>query len=137
MSKLKGVKAAKTSKLPKKRDAIANYGSLSKQELKIMQLMVQGLHHKKIEDQLNIAYETFKTHRKNIFNKLKIKNIVQLTQLALEHNFVKKLAPRQTLVFMEITERQRKQLAHLSGKKRMSIKQYCEAEIGKHLKAAR
>lgn len=118
MKKKSKVKAAKAPRPPKKRDAIANYGLLSKQELKIMQMMVQGMHHKKIEELLDIAYETFKTHRKNIFTKLKLKNIVQLTQLALEQNFVKKLPARQTMVFIEISDNQRKKLAALWVKRK-------------------
>lgn len=126
---------ASKRKAPKKGEALANKGLLTRQEQKIMQLIVQGAGHNEIMKQLKIAYETFKTHRKNILAKLKVKNVVQLAQMALQQNLAKRTPVKRTLIFIEITDKDRKKLADLSAKKDMAIKQYCEALITKHLKS--
>jgi DNA-binding NarL/FixJ family response regulator len=56
---------------------------LSPREIEIAQLIIEGLKNKDIAEQLNIAYETVKTHRKNIFRKLQINHVSQLIHLDL------------------------------------------------------
>jgi len=56
--------------------------SLSKREKEILQLIVKGHTDKEIGRKLNISYYTADTHRKNIINKLKVKNTACLAFLA-------------------------------------------------------
>jgi len=56
--------------------------SLSKREKEILQLIVKGHTDKEIGRRLNISYYTADTHRKNIINKLKVKNTACLAFLA-------------------------------------------------------
>ncbi|UZR96946.1 response regulator transcription factor [Chondrinema litorale] len=58
------------------------FSSLSKREKEIMQLFARGLNNKEIGDKLFISKLTVDTHRKNIFNKLKIKSFNELFKLA-------------------------------------------------------
>jgi len=58
--------------------------ALSCREKEIIQLIKLGLKNKEIAKQLKLAYETVKTHRKNIFRKLKINNVSQLIHLELK-----------------------------------------------------
>jgi len=52
--------------------------SLSKREKEILKLVVQGYTDKEVACELNISSHTAITHRKNIINKLKVKNTASL-----------------------------------------------------------
>lgn len=56
--------------------------SLSKIEIEILRLIVKGFTDKEIGVELNISYYTADTHRKNIINKLKVKNTACLAYFA-------------------------------------------------------
>lgn len=51
---------------------------LTKREIEITYLIIDGLKNKKIAEHLNLSYETVKTHRKNIFRKLQVQNATEL-----------------------------------------------------------
>ncbi|MCZ4694029.1 response regulator transcription factor [Ancylomarina euxinus] len=56
--------------------------SLSKREMEILNLIIRGFTDKEIGVELNISYYTADTHRKNIINKLKVKNTACLAYFA-------------------------------------------------------
>ena len=56
--------------------------SLSKREMEILRLIVKGFTDKEIGKELHISYYTVDTHRKNIINKLKVKNTACLAYFA-------------------------------------------------------
>jgi DNA-binding NarL/FixJ family response regulator len=58
---------------------------LTNRECEVMQLIVDGVGHKKIESMLEISYETFRTHHKAILTKLNLENDVLLTKFAIQH----------------------------------------------------
>jgi LuxR family transcriptional regulator, maltose regulon positive regulatory protein len=55
-------------------------GSLTKQELKIVQMLEKGLSNKQIAEQTQVSVETVKSHLKNIFKKLEVNNRWQALQ---------------------------------------------------------
>jgi DNA-binding NarL/FixJ family response regulator len=58
---------------------------LSTRELEVCQLFSEGVSTKKIAFKLNLSIKTVETHRKNIFNKLDIDNIADLTKYAVRN----------------------------------------------------
>ncbi len=60
---------------------------LSRQERKIMQCLLLGLINSQIADQLYISVNTVQTHRKNLYKKLKVHSIQELTALSYRHDF--------------------------------------------------
>lgn len=56
--------------------------TLSKREVEILKLIVKGFTDKEIGLELNISYYTADTHRKNIINKLQVKNTACLAYTA-------------------------------------------------------
>jgi DNA-binding NarL/FixJ family response regulator len=56
--------------------------SLSKREMEILRLIIKGFTDKEIGKELHISYYTADTHRKNIINKLKVKNTACLAFMA-------------------------------------------------------
>ena len=59
------------------------YGSLSKREREVFQMIAEGCSTKQISDILCISPSTVKTHRANIIEKLKLDHISQLIQFAI------------------------------------------------------
>ena len=59
---------------------------LTKRELELMQLIITGKEIAEIKQALSISYETLRFHRNNLLQKMGVKNDVQLTRFALEHN---------------------------------------------------
>lgn len=57
--------------------------TLTKQEVRIFQLIAKGNQTKEIAAQLFISSHTVNVHRKNIYRKLKINSIAQLVKLSL------------------------------------------------------
>lgn len=64
--------------------------SLSQREIEIVQLTARGLVAKQIADALNISTHTVYTHRKNILQKLKVKNASELVLLAVNKGWVER-----------------------------------------------
>ena len=65
------------------KSAIVN--SLTEREKEIIQLIVQELTSQEIADKLFISKKTVDTHRKNLLQKIDVKNIVGLIKFAYEH----------------------------------------------------
>lgn len=64
------------------------HDSITKRELEVLQLIVEGYSSKLIADKLNISPRTVDTHRGNIMQKLNIPNAAGLVRYAMEHNLV-------------------------------------------------
>lgn len=63
-------------------------GSITNRELEIIRLICDGFNSKEISSKLFISFNTVETHRKRIFQKLKIKNSIALIRFALKHDLV-------------------------------------------------
>lgn len=63
-------------------DELELISTLTKREVEILKLIVKGFTNKKIGFELNISYYTADTHRKNIINKLHVKNTASLAYTA-------------------------------------------------------
>ncbi len=63
--------------------------SLSEREIEIIKLISDGCTNKEIADQLFLSTHTVNTHRKNIMNKLGIKNTAGIVIYAVKENIVK------------------------------------------------
>jgi DNA-binding CsgD family transcriptional regulator len=61
---------------------------LSKREIEILKLLVQGLNSRQIAERLIISYYTVRTHRKNILEKLGKKNTAELISYALYNSLI-------------------------------------------------
>lgn len=62
--------------------------SLTSTEKEIVQLLAQGKSTKEIADERCLSYHTVITHRKNIFRKMEVNTVHELTKLALKHGLV-------------------------------------------------
>ncbi len=67
-------------------DLISPINSLTKRELQIAELYAEGYGNLEISNTLNIKQNTVSTIKKNIFEKLKIENIVELVDLIKTHH---------------------------------------------------
>lgn len=63
---------------------------LTKREAEILEYIGQGLTMKKIGKQLHISPHTIITHKKNLFDKFRVNNLVRLAVLAERYNLIKK-----------------------------------------------
>lgn len=71
-------------------DALGCAGvSLSEREIEIIKLISDGSTNKEIADQLFLSTHTVNTHRKNIMNKLGIKNTAGIVIYAVKENIIK------------------------------------------------
>lgn len=61
---------------------------LTKREKEILVLIASGLTDKEIAEKVFLSPLTIITHRKNILSKLGLKNKVELTRFAIEHNLI-------------------------------------------------
>ena len=61
---------------------------LSRREIEVMSLIVQGYINKEVADLLHIGLSTVITHRKNIMEKLGLKSVSALTSYAVTHGYV-------------------------------------------------
>ncbi|TND00512.1 MAG: LuxR family transcriptional regulator [Bacteroidetes bacterium] len=61
---------------------------LTRREKEILSLIAQGLTDKEIAEKVHLSSLTIISHRKNILGKLGLKNKVELTRFAIEHNLV-------------------------------------------------
>lgn len=57
-------------------------------EKHIIQLLAKGYSSKEIAEKLSISYYTIETHRKNLIRKFNVKNITELTCLAMANNWI-------------------------------------------------
>ena len=64
------------------------FKSLSKRELEVLGLMIQGLKVADISDKLCLSPKTISTYRYRLFGKLSVTNDVELTKLAMQHGFL-------------------------------------------------
>jgi len=62
-------------------DPFRKISQLSKRETEIMHILLENKTNKEISDQLNIGVETVITHRKNIYRKLDVNNVLDLYKL--------------------------------------------------------
>ena len=62
--------------------ASADLSRLSRREMEVMELLVQGLSLRNVASKLTIGYKTVDSHRTSLFRKLGVKNKVELTLLA-------------------------------------------------------
>lgn len=70
------------------RDQFAGKMKLTRRELELIPHLSTGRSTSQISHDLNISPHTIDTHRKNIFKKLKINNIVDLVNFAHENNLI-------------------------------------------------
>ncbi|WP_183906684.1 response regulator transcription factor [Rufibacter immobilis] len=71
---------------PTFKDDFLNVHKLSKREVEIVKLVAKGLTSAEIADTLFLSILTVDTHRRNIHQKLKVKNTAELIQLALKQD---------------------------------------------------
>lgn len=67
----------------------AEVSTLSKREMEILQLVVEGFSNAEIAEKLFIALRTVETHKSNILQKLNLKNSVELVRIAIKNQWVK------------------------------------------------
>jgi DNA-binding NarL/FixJ family response regulator len=70
------------------RDQFANKMKLTNREMELIPLFADGRTAQEIADFLNLSYFTVETHRKNIFKKLQINNVVELVRFVHENKLV-------------------------------------------------
>ncbi|SNR76904.1 response regulator [Lutibacter flavus] len=64
------------------------FSSLTPRETEVLRLIAQQFNTKEIGTELHISKNTVETHRKNLINKLKVKNVVGLAIYAVKNNIV-------------------------------------------------
>jgi two-component system invasion response regulator UvrY len=64
------------------------FSSLTPREIEILRLIAQQYNSREISESLHISVNTVETHRKNLINKLNVKNVVGLAIYALKNNLV-------------------------------------------------
>ncbi|GAB4128966.1 MAG: response regulator transcription factor [Raineya sp.] len=57
---------------------------LSNREMEVLQLVIEGISYYDIAEKLSISYGTVRTHVRNIFEKLHVKNKQEATKIAIE-----------------------------------------------------
>jgi DNA-binding NarL/FixJ family response regulator len=70
------------------RDQFANRMKLTNREMELIPLFADGRTAQEIADFLSLSYFTVETHRKNIFKKLQINNVVELVKFMHENKLV-------------------------------------------------
>lgn len=70
------------------RDSFANKMKLTNREMELIPLFAQGKTAQEIADHMFLSYFTVETHRKNIFRKLHINNVVELVNFVHENKLV-------------------------------------------------
>ena len=71
-------------KTPPKTFVPAQETTLSNREMEILQLVIEGISYPDIAEKLSISYGTVRTHVRNIFEKLHVKNKQEATKIAIE-----------------------------------------------------
>jgi two-component system, NarL family, nitrate/nitrite response regulator NarL len=67
-------------------DAFLKQFQLTKREMELLQLIKQNNTNQQMADRLYLSIYTVETHRKNIMQKLQLKNPVELTKFILQYN---------------------------------------------------
>jgi DNA-binding NarL/FixJ family response regulator len=62
--------------------------NLTAREKEVLTCIVNGLSHKMIAAELNISYETVRSHTKNIYKKLNVASLTETVAKALNQNIV-------------------------------------------------
>lgn len=62
--------------------------SLTNREVEIIRLLSDGLSNQKIADMLGISHRTVDTHRTNIMQKVKVKNVAELVKYAIVNKLI-------------------------------------------------
>jgi DNA-binding NarL/FixJ family response regulator len=68
------------------KDNFINKYKLSKREIEVLKLITEGLTNHKIAEKLFLSTFTIDTHRKNIIQKIGVKNTAELVKFAMEQN---------------------------------------------------
>lgn len=66
----------------------SNDFDLTNKELEILKLVLSGLTNKQISEKLRKSKRTIETHRFNLMRKMEVKNLIDLSRKAREHNLV-------------------------------------------------
>lgn len=61
---------------------------LTNREVEVIRLLSDGLSNQKIADQLGISHRTVDTHRTNIMQKVKVKNVAELVKYAIVNKLI-------------------------------------------------
>ena len=61
---------------------------LTRREQELLRLIVKGLSNFEIADKMYLGYETIKSYRKNLFQKLDVHNTAQLVRMAIDEKLV-------------------------------------------------
>jgi len=61
---------------------------LTNREVEIIKLLSDGLSNQKIAEQLDISHRTVDTHRTNIMQKVKVKNVAELVKYSIMNNLI-------------------------------------------------
>lgn len=64
------------------------FDSLSERELQVMTMIIRGCKAQEVSEQLFLSPKTVNSYRYRIFEKLKVKNDVELTLLAIKHGLI-------------------------------------------------
>ena len=64
------------------------FESLSRREMQVLQMFMQGLKGQAISEQLNLSPKTISTYRYRLLDKLQVKTDVELTRMAMKYNFI-------------------------------------------------
>ena len=67
---------------------VSDPDKLTKREIEVLKLIVQGLSNREAGEKLFISPRTVDTHRTNMMEKLQIKNIAGLIRYAIQHNYL-------------------------------------------------
>lgn len=70
------------------KDSIADECPLSVRELEVLSMTSHGFSEKEIADNLNLSSATVKTHRRNMIQKMNVKNSVELVRVAIAKNWI-------------------------------------------------
>jgi len=65
-----------------------NKYNLTKKEVEILQLVLLGKTNKEISEKLNKSKRTIETHRFNLMKKMNVKNLIELSTKAKQHNLI-------------------------------------------------
>ena len=71
-----------------KSDLFVRTFSLSKRELEVMDLVVENKSNAEIGEQIFVSAETVKSHRKNIYRKMGVNNVLDLYKLLISKGYV-------------------------------------------------
>lgn len=80
---------ASKNQIVKAEELLSAFSLLTKRELEVVKILVNGKSTKENADELNISVYTLETHKKNIFRKLEINSIGELIHIAHEYKLLR------------------------------------------------